>query len=196
LQEDSTVSAEAAPRKPRADSIRNREILLEAAKAGFTEVGSEVSLEEVARRAGVGIGTLYRHFPTRDALISAVYQRELQQIAEAADQLSATLPPGEALHQWMRLFVSYIGTKKLIAAALSPSSLSDLSAKSGGRIVQCVTLLTGRARAAGDIWAEVEPGDVLRGLVGLTYGNTDPDWQASALRLVDVLMTGMRVTKG
>jgi AcrR family transcriptional regulator len=186
------VSAEAAPRKPRADSVRNREILMEAAKAGFTQVGAEVSLEEVARRAGVGIGTLYRHFPTRDALIGAVYQRELQQIADAADQLSATQTPGEALHQWMRLFVSYIGTKKLIAAALSPSTMSDLYAKSGGRIIECVTLLTERARSAGDIRADIESGDVLRGLIGLSYGNTDPDWQASALRLVDTLMAGMR----
>jgi AcrR family transcriptional regulator len=195
LQEEFAVSAEAAPRKPRADSVRNREILLEAAKAGFTEVGSGVSLEEVARRAGVGIGTLYRHFPTRDALISAVYQRELQQIADAADQLLATQAPGDALHQWMRLFVSYIGTKKLIAAALSPSTLSDLYAKSGSRILDCIALLTERARSAGDIRAEVEPGDVLRGLIGLTYGNTDPDWQASALRLVDMLMAGMRAER-
>jgi AcrR family transcriptional regulator len=191
------VSAEAdpAPRKPRADSVRNREILIEAAKAGFTEVGPEVSLEEIARRAGVGIGTLYRHFPTRDALISAVYQHELQQIADAADQLLATRAPGEALHQWMRLFVSYIGTKKLIAAALSPSTLSDLYAKSGSRITDCITQLAERARSSGDIRADVEPGDVLRGLVGLTYGNTDPGWQASALRLVDVLMAGMRAAK-
>jgi AcrR family transcriptional regulator len=198
LQEESAVSAEAgpAPRKPRADSVRNREILMEAAKAGFTEVGSGVSLEEIARRAGVGIGTLYRHFPTRDELIGAVYQRELQQIADAAEQLLATKPAGDALHQWMRLFVDYIGTKKLIAAALNPATLSDLYAKAGSRIPDCISLMVGRARAAGEIRDDVEPGDVLRALAGLTYGNTDPDWQASALRLIDVLMAGMRVTRG
>jgi AcrR family transcriptional regulator len=192
LQEEFAVSAEAAPRKPRADSVRNRETLMEAAKAGFTEVGAQVSLEEVARRAGVGIGTLYRHFPTRDDLIAAVYQRELQQIAEACDHLAATEAPGEALHQWMRLFVSYIGTKKLIASALSPATMTDLYARSGGRLNECITALTERARDAGEIRADVEPGDVLRGLIGLTYGNTDPDWQASALRLVDMLMAGMK----
>ena len=111
-----TEEAAEPARKPRADGQRNRERLMEAAKAAFAEVGADVSLEEIARRAGVGIGTLYRHFPTRDAIVEAVYRREVEQLADAATRLIGSMPPGEALHEWMRLFVDYIATKKLIAA--------------------------------------------------------------------------------
>src|SRR5580658_7642845 len=106
-----------AARKPRADAMRNREHLLEIAKLAFADAGADVSLEEIARRAGVGIGTLYRHFPTRGAVVEAVYRREVRQLASAAERLLAEGPPGEALHQWMRLFVDYIATKKVIASA-------------------------------------------------------------------------------
>jgi len=109
---------QATRRKPRADSVRNRERLMEAAKAGFADVGPDVSLEDIARRAGVGIGTLYRHFPSRDAIVEAVYRREVQQLADAATRLVETMAPGEALHACMRLFVDYIATKRLIAPAL------------------------------------------------------------------------------
>jgi len=181
-------------RKPRADGARNRERLMQAAKAAFTEVGAEVSLEQIARRAGVGVGTFYRHFPSRDAIVEAVYRREVQQLADAATRLLASVSPGEALHQWMRLFVDYIATKKVIATALASiaGGASSIYAASGSRITETTTLLVERARAAGDIRADVEPADVLRGLVGLTYGNTDPAWQASALRLIDILMDGLR----
>jgi AcrR family transcriptional regulator len=190
-----SVEEKESGRKVRADSLRNRERLVEAAKAGFDETGAQVSLEEIARRAGVGIGTLYRHFPTRDLMIGAVYQRAVQQLSDDAAALVADRPAGEALHAWMGLFVSYIGTKKLVAAAVSPESLTDVYAGAGGKITGAIALLVERARAAGAIRPEVEPSDVLRGLVGLTYGATDPDWEASARRLVDVLMAGMRPTR-
>jgi len=90
-------------RKPRADSSRNRQLLIDASKAGFSEVGVNVSLEEIARRANVGIGTLYRHFPSREAIVEAVYRREVEQLAEAAPQLLETSRAGEALHKWMHL---------------------------------------------------------------------------------------------
>ena len=105
-------------RKPRADAQRNRDGLLEAAKAAFAEVGPEASLEEIARRADVGIGTLYRHFPTRDAIVEAVYRREVQHLADAAPRLADSLPPAEALRAWMRVFIDYIAAKKVIAPAL------------------------------------------------------------------------------
>jgi AcrR family transcriptional regulator len=187
-----SVEGKESGRKVRADSLRNRERLVEAAKAGFEETGPQVSLEEIARRAGVGIGTLYRHFPTRDLMIGAVYQRAVQQLSDDATALLETRAAGEALHDWMGLFVSYIGAKKLVTAAVSPENLSEVYAGAGGKITGAITLLVERARAAGAIRPEVEPADVLRGLVGLTYGNTDPDWEASARRLVDVLMAGMR----
>jgi AcrR family transcriptional regulator len=110
-----------APSKPRADGQRNRERLMEAAKAAFADVGADVSLDEIARRAGVGIGTLYRHFPTRGAIVEAVYRREVQQLAESATRLLAQLPPAKRCTM-DALFVDYIATKKVIASALGRSS--------------------------------------------------------------------------
>lgn len=183
-----------AVRKPRADGLRNRERLVEAAKAGFAVAGPDVSLDEIARRAGVGIGTLYRHFPTRDAIVEAVYRREVQQLADAAARLLGSLSPSEALHEWMRLFVDYIATKKVIASALGSiaGGVSELYASSGARITDAMSLLVERARAGGDIRPNVDPADLLRALVGFTYGNAGPGWQASARRLIDILMDGLR----
>ncbi len=181
-------------RKPRVDGLRNRERLIEAAKAGFAETGPAVSLEEIARRAGLGIGTLYRHFPTRDAIVEAVYRREVQQLTDGANHFAAYLPPGEALQAWMRLFVDYVATKKLIASSLGTidGGVSELYAASVATILGAMTTLVERARASGDIRANAEPADLLRGLIGLTYRNADPGWEASARRLIDILMDGLR----
>ena len=181
-------------RKPRADGQRNRERLIEAAKTAFADVGPDVSLEEIARRAGVGIGTLYRHVPTRDAIVEAVYRREVRQLAASAERLLATRPAGEALHQWMRLFVDYIATKKVIAQALSSivGGTTDLYAASGVLITDAMSLLVTRAAAVGDIRADADPADLLRALIGFTYAAPGPGWQASALRLIDILMDGLR----
>jgi AcrR family transcriptional regulator len=192
------VGIEAKPetpaRRPRADSQRNRGLLLEAAKAAFGEFGAQVSLEEIARRAGVGIGTLYRHFPTRGAIVEAVYRHEVQQLAVSATRLLASSSPGQALRQWMRLFVDYIATKKVIASALSSivGDTTDLYAQSGARITGAMSMLVQRAVAAGDIRPDVDPDDLLRALVGFTYGNASPKWHASALRLIDILMDGLQ----
>lgn len=194
LSPHTSAEPPAAARKPRADAQRNRERLIEAAKAAFTETGPDVSLDEIARRAAVGIGTLYRHFPTRDALVGAVYRRELQTLADAATHLSATLPPADALHQWMRAMVDYIGTKKVVVAALDPASGGPqaLYATSGTRITDTFTALVRRAADAGEIRADADPADLLRALVGVAYGAGGPDWQPSALRLIDILMDGLR----
>jgi AcrR family transcriptional regulator len=183
-----------AARKPRADARRNRERLVEAAKAAFAAVGPDVSLDEIARRAGVGIGTLYRHFPNRGAIVEAVYRREVVQLAGAAARLLESSPPGEALHEWMRLFVDYIATKKVIASALSSivGGANELYASSIAQITQAMSRLVERAGAAGDIRSDVDPNDLLRALVGFTYGNSSAGWQASALRLIDLLMEGLR----
>ncbi|MBI1406279.1 MAG: TetR family transcriptional regulator [Caulobacter sp.] len=189
------TAADTVRRKPRADSQRNRERLLEAAKAGFAETGPDVSLEEIARRAEVGIGTLYRHFPTRDALVEAVYRREVQALADGATRLLETLPPGEALHQWMRSFIDYVAAKKVIAPALGGmvGGPSQVFAASGVMIREAMTTLVERARAAGEIRADADPADLLHAVVGFAYAPTGPDWNASALRLVDILMDGLRV---
>jgi AcrR family transcriptional regulator len=190
----SGTDRDAAPRRPRADGQRNRERLIEAAKAAFAEAGAEVSLDEIARRAGVGIGTLYRHFPTRGAIVEAVYRREVQQLADAATRMLDDLPPGQALHQWMRLFVDYIATKKVIAPALGSIvvGVSELYAASGALITGAMSELVRRAAAAGDIRPNADPDDLLRALVGFTYGATGPGWEASARRLIDILMDGLR----
>jgi AcrR family transcriptional regulator len=194
IVDDEAKPAGSPVRKPRADGQRNRELLLEAAKAAFAAMGPDASLDEIARRAGVGIGTLYRHFPSRDAIVEAVYSRAVQQLADSATRLLATQTPGEALHQWMQLFVDYIATKKVIASALSAlvGGASELYAASGQLITEAVRLLIARAAASGDIRADVDPMDLLRALIGFTYGNDSPGWQASALRLIDILMDGLR----
>ena len=191
---DNSMAPAPAGRKPRVDGIRNRERLMAAGKAGFAEMGPEVSLEEIARRAGVGIGTLYRHFPSRDAIVEAVYRREVEQLAGSANRLLMDMAPGEALHAWMRLFVDYIATKKVIAPALGSiaGGVSELYATSGARIKDAVSLLVQRARESGDIRGDIDPTDVLRALFGITYGAVDPMWETGARRLIDILMDGLR----
>jgi len=186
--------ATAQTRKPRADSARNRQLLMDAAKAGFSEVGLNVSLEEIARRAGVGIGTLYRHFPSREAVVEAVYRREVEHLAEAVPQLLETSPAGEALHKWMHLFVDYIATKRLIAPSLGAAAgrSSTLYATSAELITRAISTLVKRAVASGDVREDIDPPDLLRALVGVSYGNPDAGWEASARRLIDILMDGLR----
>jgi AcrR family transcriptional regulator len=181
-------------RKPRTDSARNRQLLIDTAKQGFSEVGLNVSLEEIARRAGVGIGTLYRHFPSREAVVEAVYRREVEQLAEAVPQLLDTSPAGEALHKWMHLFVDYIATKRVIAPSLATAAgrTSALYATSAELITRAVSTLVKRAVASGDVRKDIDPSDLLRALVGVSYGNPDAGWEASARRLIDILMDGLR----
>ena len=190
--------APGAVRKPRADARRNRDGLLKAAKTAFAEVGAEASLEEIARRAGVGIGTLYRHFPTRDAVVEAVYRREVQQLADAAPRLIESMAPAEALRAWMRLFIDYIAAKRVIAPALKSlvGGGSALYADSGARINEAIALLVERARASGDIRPDAEPADLLRALIGFAYVNSAPDWEASARRLIDLLIDGLKPQRG
>ena len=184
----------APARKPRADSARNRQLLIDAAKAGFSDIGLDVSLEEIARRAGVGIGTLYRHFPTRDAVVEAVYRHEVEHLAAAVPQLLEKWPAGEALHKWMHLFVDYIVTKRLIAPSLAAAAAksSSLHMSSLGLITNAISTLVKRAGASGDVRKDIDPSDLLRAMVGVSYGNPDAGWEASARRLIDLLMDGLR----
>src|ERR1700679_81072 len=107
-----------AGRKPRADAQRNRERILEVAKDAFTRDGAAASLDDIARQAGIGPGTLYRHFPTRDALIEAVYRTEVEKLAAAAQRFAATMPPLEAFRAWMLLFIDHVSQKTLIIPVL------------------------------------------------------------------------------
>jgi AcrR family transcriptional regulator len=185
----------ATVRKPRADAIRNRERVLEAAKAVFSAGGPEASLEAVARKAGVGIGTLYRHFPTREALFEAVYRREVQQLSELAEQLKSEADPVEALRRWLRSNVEFVATKKGMSAALALAvqSSSELTAFSFERLTKAVGALLDRAVAAGEIRSDISPEDILRALVGMCYLHDQPGWQNSVVRLLDVFVDGLRV---
>lgn len=182
-------------RKPRADAQRNRVLLLETARAVFADKGADASLDAIARAAGVGIGTLYRHFPTRDALVEEVYRNATQQLADAATTLAEAYPPVEALRRWMRLFVDHIATKRVMAEALSAivGGSSELYAASSAQLRAAMALLVDRAVASGDIQLSVDPLDLLRALMGVANVSSGPDWQESARRLVDILIAGVRV---
>jgi AcrR family transcriptional regulator len=188
------MSALEPARKPRADAQRNRERLIDVAKAAFAQLGPDVSLEEIARRAEVGIGTLYRHFPTRDAIVEAVYRREVQQLADAAQRLLDNRPPIEALRGWLKLFVDYMATKKVIAPALGSMAggASALYESSGVVMRSAVDRLVAAAIASGDIRTDVEAADVMQALVGFALSASGPDWETRTLRLIDILMDGLR----
>jgi AcrR family transcriptional regulator len=189
----SAAGKPSAGRKPRADAERNRALLLETAKARFAESGAATTLEEVARAAGVGIGTLYRHFPTRDALVEQVYRDALDRLAADAERLMAEQPPLEALRQWLFLFVDYIATKKLMHDLLATLSGGDrLKAQTRPLLEGAITSLVARAKASGDIRREVVPFDLLFAIGGLAYVGTGSDWQPRARQMVDILIAGIR----
>src|SRR5260370_13681066 len=182
-------------RRPRADAVRNRERVLEAAKTVFSAGCPEVSLEAVAKRAGVGIGTLYRHFPTREALLEAVYRREVQQLVELAEALKSEPSPVDALRRWLRSNVELVATKKGMSAALQLAvhGSSELYAHTFERLTKAVGALLDRAVAAGEIRSDISPEDLLRALVGMCYMHDPPGWQTIVVRLLDVFVDGLLV---
>jgi AcrR family transcriptional regulator len=185
------------PRKPRTDAQLNRERILEVAKEAFTRIGANASLDDIANRAKVGPGTLYRHFPTRDALIEAVYRTEVEKLAAAERKFSGDMLPVEALRAWMLLFVDYIATKQIIAPALNSlvGGPSKLYEGSRSQIQGAIDSLVKRAIKSRDIRKDLEPFDLLRALIGVSHVASGPDWQQSARRLVDILITGSRPIK-
>jgi AcrR family transcriptional regulator len=183
-----------ASRKPRTDALRNRERVLEAARTVFSAGGPNASLEAVAKTAGVGIGTLYRHFPTREALFEAVYRREVQQLADLAKRSDEEAEPIEALRRWMHSFVKFVATKKGMSAALALAVAKDseLFSYSSDLLTRAVGDLLSRAGAAGNMRDDISPEDLLRALVGMCYTHEQPGWQNNVLRLVDVFIDGLR----
>ena len=193
----STKSKKAAPRKPRADARLNRERILEVAKEAFTRSGANASLDDIAKEAGVGPGTLYRHFPTRGALLEAVYRTEVERLAAAERKFAETMSPVEALRAWMLLFVDYIAAKHIIAPALNTvvGGPSKLYEGSRAQIQGAIEALVNRAIQSGHIRKDLEPFDLLRALIGVSNVASTPDWKQSARRLVDILITGSRPTQ-
>jgi AcrR family transcriptional regulator len=190
-----TTDRPAVARRPRTDAVRNRERVLEAAKDVFSAGGADASLEAVARRAGVGIGTLYRHFPTREALFEAVYRREVEQLGELAEQLKSEAEPVDALRRWLRSNVEFVATKKgmVTALALAAYRPTELHAFSFDRLTKAVGALLERAVAAGEIRDDIRAEDLLRALVGMCYMHDQPGWQPTVVRLVDVFVDGLRI---
>ena len=192
--EQAVAERPVAARRLRADAQRNRERLLEIAGEAFAASGIGASLEDIARRAGVGIGTLYRHFPTREHLVEVVYRREVEGLCAAADDLLATRPAGDALAEWMQRFVGYIAAKRGMADSLKLllQSKSDLFAETSGKIPAAFRRLVEAAVSEGSIRADIEPADILQALSGI-YGAPDtPDWQDRSRRLMRLLMDGLR----
>ena len=182
------------PRQPRADARRNRERILEIAKEAFTRSGAHISLDEVAREAGVGAGTLYRHFPTRDVLLEAVYRSEVEKLAAAERKFAGAMAPIDALRAWMLLFVDYIAAKQIIAPALNTliGDSSKVFESCGQQIKGAIHALVTRAIESGDIRPDLDPLDLVRALVGVSNVASTPDWPQSARRLVHILISGSR----
>jgi len=200
----STRAAQAAPatevadavgdRALRADARRNRDALLAAGAAVFAERGHEASLEEVARNAGVGIGTLYRHFPTRDALTEAVYRNEIERLCDGVAPLLAAHAADVALATWMRDFAGYAATKRGMVVALksSPGDHSELFSYSHRRIHDAIGVLVEAAASAGLIRADVDADALLTGMRGLCMSGDAPGDSARTGLLIDLLVDGLR----
>jgi AcrR family transcriptional regulator len=183
-------------RKPRADAQRNRERILAVAKETFTREGAAASLDDIARRSGIGNATLYRHFPTRDDLLEAVYRSEVEKLAAAEQSFAATMPPLEALRAWMLLFIDHFSSKKLIIPALDTLAGGSMRLFEGSRPLIHAAFVTSvkRAIASGDLRSDSDPSDFVRALVGVLHTAALPGWEQSARRLVDILIAGSRST--
>lgn len=181
-------------RRLRADARRNHDRLIEIAAQAFAGHGTNASLEDIARQANVGIGTLYRHFPSREHLVEAVYRHEVEALCDAAEELSAKLSPDQALEEWMHRFVGYIATKRGMADSLRIllNSNSKLFADSNGKVPVALSGLIAQAATAGSIRTDVDSTDVLHALSSTYSMPNSPEWRDRSRRLVGLLMDGLR----
>jgi len=191
LKEDTTTKT---TRRPRADGERNRLRLIEAAKRAFAEKGPGVGLEHIARGAGVSIASLYRHFPTRDELISEVYQQEVTALIEAADELMREREPVDALREWLLLFVEFLDAKHGMAAAMDTliGGPEPIYSKTPHRLDAPVRALVSRGVANGVFRDDIEPHDLLRALSGVAHVRPGENWKRQAVRMVDLLVSGLQ----
>ena len=182
----------------RADARRNRDRLLDVAVRAFSQDGPDATLDAIAKEAGVGIGTLYRHFPTREALIEAAYRSELARLCDAVPDLLLAMPPDEATRTWMDRYIDYMRTKRGMADALRAVIASGGSpyAQSRDRLITAITALLAAGAAAGTLRADVQPADVLASLSGVSLAAGEPAQRDQAGRLLDLLMDGLRYRGG
>ena len=184
-----------AERRPlRADAQRNRERLVEVAVRAFSRGGPEVTLEAIAKEACVGIGTLYRHFPTREALVDAAYRSELDKLCDAVTELIANMPADRALRVWMDRFVEYMTTKRGMADALRQviASGGNPYEHSRAKLTAAAGALLAAAARGGTVRADVDPGDVLASMTGVALVAGEPEKRAQADRMLNLLMDGLR----
>jgi AcrR family transcriptional regulator len=178
----------------RADARRNYDRLLEVAVQAFATDGADVTLEGIAKTAGVGIGTLYRHFPTREALVEAAYRQELAWLCGAVPGLLRSLPPAQAMRAWMDLFIDYLTTKRYLAEALRAviASGGNPFAESRTRLVAAIAALLDAGAATGNLRSDLDPNDVLVAINGVSLAAGQPNQREQAGRLLDLLVEGMR----
>ena len=186
----------AKKRKPRADAVENRERILEIAREAFARHGANASLDEIAREAEVGPGTLYRHFPTRDSLIEAVYRKDVEHVAAAARRFALEKPPIEALRAWLLLLIDYVAAKHIIAPALNsivggPMRLYEATR---AQMQEAVEFLVTRGIESGELRGDVQGPDLLFAVIGISNVGMGADWKARAQRLVEMLIAGARRT--
>ncbi len=181
-------------RRPRVDAQRNRERILEVAREAFAEHGPDATLDDIARRAEVGPGTLYRHFPTRDDLIEAVFRSQVEKLTAAGQNFAATLPPLQALRAWMVVFIDYVAGKTLILAAMDtvPGGSTRMIEGSRGPIHGTFRRLIQSAIDSGELRSDTNPDDIIRALIGVFHTTSIPGWEDSARRIVNILIDGLR----
>jgi AcrR family transcriptional regulator len=195
VSEDTTQDS-GTTRRVRADAQRNIDALLDAAKAVFAVSGVDAPVREIATRAGVGVGTVYRHFPQRSDLVVAVFRHEVDATAEAAAQLAAEHEPGEALTRWLLRFTGFIATKRGLAAALHSGdpAFDPLPAYFDQHLRPALGALLTAATTAGEVRADVDPNDLLYAIANLCSAPTTRPGHAA--RMVDLLIDGLRYGAG
>lgn len=188
------ADASTPARAPRRDAQRNHDALLAAASAVFAEKGIDAPLDEIARRAGVGIGTLYRHFPTRDQLNEAAYRREVEVLCDSVPELEAEHRPVDALSAWMRRFSGYVTRKRGMAMALKSALGTDneLFTYSHQRITQALEDLIKNASDAGEIRTDVSAKDLLHAMSGICMASDQPGGAERVDTLIGIVIDGLR----
>ena len=182
-------------RAPRADAQKNRERLLATALKLFTSAKGEVTLSAVAEQAGVGIGTLYRHFPTRDALVEAIYRHEVERLSDAAPALLKQMPADKALEEWLARYAGLIATKRGLKEAVRSifEPGADASIYSRVRMTEAATLLLDAAAKSGAIRSDYDPEDVLLAVAASTWAFVnDGEWEERARRVLHLVVDGLR----
>jgi AcrR family transcriptional regulator len=187
---------DAEARSLRSDAARNRDTLLAAATRAFASAGEEPSMRAIAREAGVGIGTLYRHFPTRESLVDAVYQDQVQRLTLGASELLEQLPPAKAMRQWMDLFADWVATKHgMLDTLLAMIESGEIAhAQTRAELLEAITAILDAGRTAGDLRADISAEDIAASLLGIFGVAGKPEQRAQASRLLNLLMDGLRPT--